>query len=543
MAKRAQTFEIFAPTLGRKHDAPSTLIDLRAMPDGFNNRLDWGRNSKEHGTTLFATGPSAVLTGSASAIYEARFPTGSVLEVLSHNQVLKYSSGNDSFVSDGQVFTGSWTDPFSVCMYDNALFYSNGVDPIQVKTSYAATGTNLASALSPDTYKAVAISPFYDHLCLYNTIENGSQFYKRVRWSKKGQLVYSAGSTDFASGTYGAVDIPECEGEIKCAVPLAPIQAIYAERCIILQTWVGDVEVFRFSKAISGIGTPSKRGVASNGLVNWFIGQNSFYEYKGGEDLVDIGMPIYAEAFAEINAAALYNAFVEYDPITDKVSFHVPTGTSTVPDTIWVYSRKNSENPWSCLRRSYRAYGAYTRQNTLTFGDVQGNFGEQIGNWGDYISKEGAQVGLYADTAGYIVKKDPSVVSVISSGTASPQNFSYVTPDMPGLRNTKPAGGTKLVDPYNKEEVDYTTTQKRFLSFEFEATGAGTAGVYFSVDGGRGYQEMPSSPVTLVSSGANYKLDHDYSAKQMRYKVTNTGTNEPIAITYAKVTLVPESTQ
>jgi hypothetical protein len=541
MAKRAQNFEIFAPTLGRKHDAPSTLIDLRAMPDGYNNKLDRGKNSKEDGTTLFATGAASVLTASPSAIYEARFPTGSVLQVLS-SQALKYSAGNDSFVSDGQIFAGTWTDPFSVCMYNDACFYSNGVDPIQVKPTFAATGTDLASALSPDTYKAISIAPFHEHLCLYHTIENGTEFYKRIRWTKKGTLALSAGTTDFATGTYGAIDIPECDGEIKCSVPLGPIQAIYAERCIILQTWVGDTEVYRFTKALSGIGTPSRRGAASNGLVNWFIGQSSFYEYRGGEDLVDIGLPISSEAFSEVNANQLSTAFTEYDVINDKVLFHIPTGTSTSPDTVWVYSRKNSENPWAVLQRAYKAAGSYTRQNTLTFGDAQGKFEEQTAKWGDYISKEGAEVSLYADAGGYIVKKDPTVVSVISSGTSSPQVFTYVTPDLPGLRETKPYG-TKLSDPYDKDEIDYTSTQKRYLSFEFEAFGAGSASVEFSEDLGRNYQTMPGSPVTLAVDGETHTLDFDYTAKQMRFRVVNSGTNEPIAITYAKVTLVPGSVQ
>src|SRR6185436_5002488 len=149
--------------------------------------------------------------------------------------------------------------------------YANGVNPIQMKPTITATGTNMPSAVSPNTYTAWALLSMRDHLLLYHTIEDGTEYYKRARWSKKGLLTYSAGTTDFASGVAGAVDIQDGEGELKTAVPLSGGAALYFEHCIHYQYWVGGDEVWRFQKTVPGIGTPARRTVISYADVNYFL--------------------------------------------------------------------------------------------------------------------------------------------------------------------------------------------------------------------------------------------------------------------------------
>jgi hypothetical protein len=54
------------------------------------------------------------------------------------------------------------------------------------------------------TFKSWCLATLKEHLNLYHVFENGVEYYKRVRWTKKGTLVYTAGTTDFASGLAGA---------------------------------------------------------------------------------------------------------------------------------------------------------------------------------------------------------------------------------------------------------------------------------------------------------------------------------------------------
>lgn len=543
MAKRHQVVEVYAPSEGLKYDAPSTMIDLRASPDGTGNKLRYGVTLKEEGLSLYATGVGACLGTAASLIYDAAYTGGSQLQILTHTGVYKYTAAGDTYVSDGQAFMGENTDYWSGCFYNDAFIYSNGVDPIQYKGNFSATGTSMASALTPTTYKAWTVAAFKEHLNLYHVIENGNEHPYRVQWSKKGILTYSAGTTDWASGTAGAIDLEYAEGEIKTAVPLSGAQAIYCNNCVIMQVWVGgDVEIYQFTKTLSGIGTPSRRGAVSNGVTNWFIAYNGIYEYNGGTDLTDISLPVRDEMFGEINQSALANAFIEYDNRYSEVLVHLPIGGSEVPNAIWVYN--TNDKTWAKLDRSMSAAGASTRKTGTTIGELLGTIGDQTFKFGDYYVKNGAEVKLYSDHAGYILKKDPTTRSVVVGGTTTAQAFTYVTPDVIGLRTQSIGRETAVRDPYygtgGANYTQYVTNRKRYTNFTFEATGNGQAYVYYSPDKGVSYSQFSHSPVTLDPGGSVHILDMDYGSPQMRFKVVNTGTYDPIAISYYRVDVLPE---
>ena len=500
------------------------MLDPRSMPDGTNGKMFYGVNQKEYGTTLFATGTGASLGATpVSAIYEAKYPANSALLAFTDTGMYKYVKASDSFTADGQTYTGTYSDCWRAVMHNDAFIYTNGKDLLQYKVSVSATGTAMESAVTPTTYKAYSLSSVRDHLCLYHVFENGSEYFKRVMWSKKGVLTYSAGSTDFGSGVAGAIDLMDCEGEIRDAVPLGVAQAVYSDRSIHVQTWVGGDEVFRFVKTVSGYGLAARRGVLSLGAVNYFIGHNSFYAYYGGDDLRDIGAPISKRAFDEISAENLGNAYVTYDAIYNEVLFHVPTGSSYYPNTVWVYRLENES--WSKLDRTYTSAGGFTRQAALTIGELVGDIGAQNYLIGALAAREGAETKLYGDAVGNVVKKDPTVQSICVEGTQAAQPFTWVTPDLAAMG---PKGGRGNSDPVNGTEVDFTSTAKRYTQFTVEMYGSGVS-----------YLEFPESPVTLTTEPKVFTLDMDYTSPQMRFKVAQTGLNDPVAVVYAKVEYIP----
>ena len=537
MAQRKQAIQIFAPTAGRKHDAPSTLLDPRSQNAGKNGKMFYGVNQKEYGTSLYATGSNIAL-GAVGLIFNVPFTGGSSLQVVNSTGVFKYSSTADSFIVDGQTLTATYTDfPFGL-MYNGQFFFTNGVDPIQVKADLSATSTDMASALFTNTYKAWALSGFREHLNLYHTVENGSEFPARVRWTKKGVLTLTASATDFASGTAGAIDLPDVEGEIVTASPLGnDTHVVYANRSIHQQVWVGGDEIYRFSKAISGIGTPSRRGVVSFGGVQYFIGNESFYAYYGGNDYRDIGLPVRAEAFREINNSQIGTAIVEYDNRDREVWFHIPVGTDTSPSVVWVYRLENES--WSRLERGSLAAGDAVQQRGISWGELVGSWGSQTIKWGDYILNPEALVKLYSDPSGRIVKKDQSRYSLSVSGTSVAQPFIYETPDIVMLR----PDSSPYTDPYDKSPVEYTTTIKRFLQANLELVGTGSSSVLYSTDGGSNFVEFPASPVTLAATGTTHTLDLDVSAEMLRLRTTCTGTNDNMGVKYIKIEFLAGSEQ
>jgi hypothetical protein len=529
MTKRRQTFEIFAPTKGLTSNTPDNIMDPRAQPFGQNGKMYYGFNQKEYGTSLYATGVASVLGTSPNLLYEARFPNANSLQVFTHTGVNRYTSGTDSFVSDGQTFTGTYTDYWSAVVHADRFYYTNGVDPIQVKPSFSATGTVMHSAVATSTYKAWGLLSLFDHLVLYHTIENGTEHAKGVRWTDKGALSPSA-TTDFVNGTAGAIDLPDVVGNIQAAAQLGAGAAIYGNKTIHNQYFVGGDEVFRFEKVVDGLGTPSRRGVAAYKDANYFISENNFHAYNGGDDVRDIGDPIKRFAFGLINHSAISNAFVEVDPAEEEVLFHVPTGTSSLPNRTFVY--RINDDSWSMLIRNYTANGVFTRKTGLTIGELVGPIGAQNFKYGDAFISVESLTRLYGDQSGRVVKVDPALYSVSESGVALPQTFIYETPDITNA---------KAKDTVSGEVVDFTSNDKRFVQMNIDAKGNGSLNVLYSTDRGSSFTALPESPLTLVATGTSYVMDIDINSKQARFRFTNTSTNEFCAVEYVGVNFIPGS--
>ena len=527
MTKRRQIIEIHDPTKGIRTDFPSDVIDPSAQATGQDFKCYYGINQKEYGTTIYATGTGSTLGAPINFLYEAVYTSLSALQVMTHTSVYKYSASADTFVVDGQIFSGTHTDFWSGVVHNGAFFYTNGVDPIQVKQTISATGTNLASAVSPSTYKAWMLQSIRDHLCLYHVTDAGTEHPNRVQWSKKGILTMTAGATDFGSGVAGAVDIQDAEGIFRAAAPLSGAVAIYADRSIHMQNWVGGDEVFRFTKTVSGIGTPSRRGVISFEGVNFILSRNNIYAYFGGEDIRPIGDSVRRLMFSEVNPSALEYAYLEFDDQELALLVHIPTGTSTFTDTTWVY--RTREQVWARLKRTYTAAAKFSRKSGLTWGEAAGRWVDQTLKWGDAAIQSEAPIRIYGDQSGRVVKVDPGVFVLSYDGTTSLQNYIYETPDLTG----KPSK-----DPVDNSQNEFVTTTQRWQKLTVQAAGNGSAYVGWSTDNGRNFTAFDDSPITLIPTGTNHELDMDVGSPQIRFRVSDTGTGN-IGIQYSKVNFIP----
>ena len=522
MPKRHRSIELYAPTAGINVSLPSTLVDVRNVTTGQNFKNYYGVNQKEYGTSLYATGSGSVMTAPPNTMFNAIFPEASVLQIMTPGGPYTYTASSDTFVSDGQAATGTYTDFWSGIVYNGAFIYGNGKGPMQYKPSYNVTGTNVPCLVSPTTYNAYAVAALNDHVCLYNVFANGQQYYKRVMWSIKGALSYATGTADFASGLAGAQDIQDCEGEIKTAVSLGMNNIIYCEKSIHLQTYVGGQDVYNFYKMVSGVGTPSRRGVLSYGDVNYFFAQDNVYSYYGGYDVRPIGNDVRKMLYSEYNSAASNVVFLEYDPLESELIVAIPTGTSTMPDTNYVY--RVLDKSWSRKKRNHTANGTFTRQTGLTIGQLVGNIGAQNWAFGDQKVDANSLVKLYGEPSGRVVKQDTTVYSLSQTGTQVAQVYSVDTMDFVG--DTKQSPNTGGTDPYDGDVSEFTSTYKRWQRLTLDMKGYGTANINYSTDGGNSYQAIGASPVTLSSTGQRHLLDFDCRSQYIRFNITNSGIND-----------------
>lgn len=539
MPKRHRSIEIYAPTIGIKSDAPTNLLDPRAQVAGQNFKCYYGVNQKEYGTSLYATGTGSVLPQPPNFIYDAKFPDSDILQVATPTNIYAYTGALDAFVSDGQIFTGTFTDFWSGVMHNDNFIYTNGVNPIQVKTTFSATGTNMASAVSPNTYKAWSLASLKDHLCLYHTFVGPTEKFKRVQWTIKGPLTLSAGTTDFDSGTAGAIDLQDANGEIKCGVPLGAGVAVYAEHSIHLQTWVGGDQIFQFDKVSPNIGTPGRRTVFSYSDVNYFLSDANVFSFDGGS-LNPIGDPIKKALFSEVNQANISSAFLDYDYNENELLINVPTGTSTTPDVCWVY--RIGDDSWARKLRAHTCAGLFSRRSGLTIGELVGNIGAQNWTFGEALVRVDSQVRLMGDPSGRVVKHDITRYSVSVSGTNQAQVYTIDTPDIVGNTIRGDNGySVRPVDPYTGDVVEYTTTYQRWQRLTLEAYGTGTAIVSYSTDRGNTFTPFSSSPLTLVVNGTSHWMDMDVSSPFIRIRISNTGQNEFVGVRFMKLDFLPGS--
>lgn len=530
MPKRRQTLEIYSPVLGLMSNMMPELLDPRAAASGQNFKTYFGVNQKEYGTSLWATTTGAVFSSAPTMIYAATFPAFSVLEVATPTNIYQYDAGSDSYINDGQTYTGTYNDYWSGLMFADKFIFTNGKDPMQIKQAYNSTATNLASAVSPTTFNAWCLGALNGFLNLYHVFENQVEFYKRVRWSAQAPLTYSAGTTDFSSGVAGAQDIDDGEGNLMQAVPLAGGMVLYFENSIHYQSFVGGDQVWQFQKMVPGVGIPSRRGAVGYQEVNFFMTNNNIYRYYGGLYLDPIGDEIKQSFFAELNQNAINTVWLDYDKKEAELLINIPTGTSMTPNVTWVY--RVIDKAWLRRIRAYSSGANYGKQTGLTFGQVTTPFGAQNYTYGDCSVQIGANTKLYGDINGRVVKNDITVYSQSVNGTQVAQTYIYDTPDLTGNQAVDPADGSK---------AEFVTTNQRWQRISAELYGSGLMNILCSTDHGNTFTELSQSPITLSPTATTYMLDMDVSNPFIRIRFQNTGLNDFVAVRYAKLDFLPGS--
>jgi len=529
MPKRDVAIEILSPTEGLHKELGESFITLRSTPYSLDANAYYGLVQKEYGTTLFATSTGAVLGAPPNFIYEALFGSDRIIEAFTHTGMHKYSSGTDAFVSDGQVYTGTYTDFWSGCMHNDEFIYTNGVDTIQAKLAYNSTGTNLGG-VSTAAAKANVVISFANHLNVYNTVESGSNCFKRVRWTKVGLLGHT--STDWTAGTAGFVDLMDIEGNLMTAEKLGNAGvAIYGERSIHMQEWVGGTDVYRFTKMITNVGTPSRRGVVANDVTQYFLGRDNIYMYRGGRDLTPIGDAIKAQYVNDVSQANIEYAFIDYINDDDEVRVYIPTGTDTYPTICYVYKVK--DNAWFRIARPYICVGKVTEAPSgITIGELLGNIGAQSWKFGDYIVRAGASLTVLGDQSGHIVKMNKTVYSISNSGTQGAQNFVFTTKDISSIND---------VDPLVKNRYNitaYMDNQSRWYSIKLEACGDGSMYVDYSTDAGQNWTACNPACVALTPDWDMYELEIDTTSERLMIRIRNSAVNEVVHVRYLKTQFI-----
>lgn len=537
MARRKIAIDILTPDQGIETRLSPSMIPKRNVPRIDDGNAFYGVVQKDYGTSLFIDA-TASTPGAApiNGFFTAEFPNETRFQAFNATGMYRYVSSASGFVNDGQVYTGTETDYWDACMHNDEMYYTNGVDMIQHKPSYAVTGTNLAS-VATSTYKANAIVSFANHLNIYHTVESGTENYKRARWTDVGILGNT--STDWTGGTAGFVDVQDGDGQILTAGLLGGGSVVvYFTGSIHIQEWVGGSTVYKITKMVTGLDIPSRRCFAANDSIHYFFTRENIYEYGGGRSVKPIGDPIKKLYQSDINPDSMDKAWIEFIKEDNEVRVHVPTGNSSTVNKEYICKVSGNKYTWFSTSREYTAHGKHIRESGLTIGELQGNIGAQTWQFGDMFAKSQAPVHILGDASGNVVKRDKAVYSICVSGTSTAQNFAFYTKDISPSEDIDPeySGSGKYYD-----RSEYATQKNRWLTIRCEAKGEGSLTAHYSIDGSDSFTQCDEGAKSLTDTWEPYTWDVDITSELFAAQFSNSGEDEIAQIRHVKLEYVPGS--
>lgn len=188
-------FSMAGPFGGIQSEVPPDLIENFGFIDLVNVILRLGRAGVRPGwTALHAIpAPPQPIIGIADFFTadEARVQT-----IMTKTRLLEWTAGTWTNIPATTPFTGTDTDFWQWTVVNSLLLFSNNVDPV-----YAWDGvTPACDVVSPDAVAAKFLMELNTHLVVANTLETGTRFSQRVRWTIPGDptnwIGFGAGVND-----------------------------------------------------------------------------------------------------------------------------------------------------------------------------------------------------------------------------------------------------------------------------------------------------------------------------------------------------------
>jgi hypothetical protein len=209
---------------------------------------------------------------------------------------------------------------------DNTLIMTD-----YTRTPYSFDGTTFTEYDSGITYVCGCLCHMSSRLWMANTIESGTYYRQRVRWSS------ATDRTSFSAADY--YDIPYTSGKISRLVPLGDQLVAYFDDAVYFgrPTNYTDLPKAFYQIETAGIGLIGPRAVCSFFNGHAFVGQDDIYYIDKAGQCQKFGSPVVSETIAKCSKPSkIYAAF---DPNNERLAFGFPeTGNQILK--IWSYNYK-----------------------------------------------------------------------------------------------------------------------------------------------------------------------------------------------------------
>lgn len=398
---RKKPYPITQLTGGLNISVDAVYLTDKQSPNLRLVRFHEGVLKKDYGLNTFSS-----VTGRPMLFDTYATTNGSqYLILLTTDKMYKYNTLIKSFevVSGSNVFTGDEDDTFDTAIFNDLFILTNGKNPV-----YKWDGTTFAllGGLSSPDILCKNITPFYNHLVMGFTIENGSNCPQRIRWSDTGNP--EAWDDTDPTLNAGYIDLSDTVDWITGITRIGDRLYVFKERSIWEISHVGGDKIFEARIVIDGVGSWAPHTIINLGEEIIFYGSDGVYRFDGMA-LKSVSEEIYDKLYPTdtkiVNASKLNRAVGEYIEETGDYILVLPT-TGNDPD--WMLKYNLDQKTWVQRNMQLAAIGLYDQGSIITWTDATGAWQNTIWNvtWKERSLPPGAPVTLYATLDGTVYKDD-----------------------------------------------------------------------------------------------------------------------------------------
>ncbi len=396
-----QLFAIMSPTMGKREDIPSILLEKVFTTDNENSYLRYGEIHRARMRL------KELLDGSLDKV---RTPDG--FPVLEYHRFVKRSTGTEYLLLFTKAHIYYWNDAtkildlkftcasnceeWVVVTYNDEVVATNNVDKV-LHSNMSGNFTALDDATngieySPGLYltKAKYLIVFENFLVLGYTTEDGTVYPQRIRWSDLGQ----AGAGKWKTGDAGSLEV----GKADFLMGFGKYEGyliIFKEESYYKMWLVPTSMVFNIDPISNEIGCKSNSSIINDkfGRLYFLASDYTIREMKAGEVSFPIDPTI--KTITPAYAHLIKSTFIdEYGQIVWAIPYSNPTNNK-------VLTLKDGK--WGQLDLAINAFGNFKRQTGYTW-DTLGYSTWDSWAWEKWNLQEadiGFKIDLVSDYFGY----------------------------------------------------------------------------------------------------------------------------------------------
>jgi len=269
------------------------------------------------------------------------------------------------------IFSGSNLDYWSVINFHEKLIATNhGVNNVIIWT-----GTGQVSDLTNCPGKCWFLYSYNDRVLLIRTIEGGTHYPFRIRWSGLGDETDWGGS----GSDSGSMEVNEGYGSLQGVAVYKGNLIIFKDEAMIRAWNVEGTMVFNKSLLIDGLGTVSPYSIIEMDEGIYFYAEDNTFRFFTGLSARVISTEI--EAIAR-NINATFQEHIQATMVAEfnQILWAIPEGDSQTNNRIFIYDLDFAVNNWTIVDMQVAAFGYYKTEVSFDSWNALSVFS----NWTDW---------------------------------------------------------------------------------------------------------------------------------------------------------------